>query len=222
MSIEIIPTVVPSSFEEVGQTLERTKSFSQSLHIDVADKTMSPNSTWIPAAGEILPECETMFYEVHLMMSNPERAGVAFASAGAKRIIAHAESFASEAMAKSILDSWRAAGAQEIGIALLLTSPLERLDPFIYMCESVTLMSIASIGTQGIPFDKRAPGRVGDLHARYPDLLIEVDGGIGEEHLGALARSGATRFTEGSAIAKSTDPASEYQKLIKIAESAIQ
>jgi ribulose-phosphate 3-epimerase len=219
--IEIIPTVVPSSADDVSALLARCRSFTQIFHIDAADGTMTPNATWIPNTDEKLPEAEAFFYEAHVMIAHPEAAGTAFAQAGAKRIIAHAEAFGSAEEAQETFDMWRAAGAREIGLAALITTPLEALDPYIEMCDSVTLMTIASVGTQGIPFDERGYGRVADLHARYPDLHIEVDGGIGAAQIATLVRAGATRFSVGSALSKSTDPAKTHKELFELAQGAL-
>lgn len=220
--IELIPTVVPNSIGDVETLLARCREFSHTFHIDAADGTLAPNVTWIPEGSQKLPEADSFFFEAHLMVAHPEAAGSAFAAAGAKRIIAHAEVLNSEEEAKRIFAAWRANGALQIAVALAVETKLEALDPYLLLCDAVTLMSIPRIGEQGIPFDERAYGRVADLHARYPDLIIEVDGGVGEEHLAALIHAGAKRFTEGSTIAKAADPAAEYQKLRSIAESAIQ
>lgn len=220
--IEIIPTVVPNTANDVDVFVARCRPFTQTFHVDAADGIFAPNKTWMPAANERLPDRESIFYEAHLMIASPETAGKAFLAAGAKRLIAHAGAFASEEETKRTLDAWKEAGAKEVCLALLIETPLEALDPFIYSCDGVTLMSIATVGTQGIPFDERAYGRVADLHARYPELIIEVDGGVGETQIAALARAGATRFSVGSALAASADPAATYQKLKSIAESAIQ
>jgi ribulose-phosphate 3-epimerase len=219
--IEIIPTVVPDSLYDVNALLARCRSFSQTFHVDAANGTMTPNSTWIPSDSERLPAADAVFYEAHLMIAHPEAAGVAFAQAGAKRIVAHAEAFDSEDEAKTTFDSWKTNGAKEIGIAALITTPLEALDPYILTCDSVTLMTIGTVGTQGIPFDERGYGRVADLHARYPDLMIEVDGGVGVEQIAALVRAGAQRFSVGSALSKSPDPAKTHKELFDLAEGAL-
>lgn len=219
--IEVIPTVVPNSVDDLDVFLARCRTFSAMFHVDATDGVFAPNSSWMPTAGQQFPEADHFFYEAHLMVSHPEAIGSAFIAAGAKRLIAHAGAFESEREAMRTLDVWRKAGLIELGIALLIETPLEALEPFIVYCDSITLMSIARIGVQGIPFDERAYGRVADVHARYPDLVIEVDGGIGAQQIAALARAGASRFAVGSAIAKSADPAGTHKELLAIAQAAV-
>lgn len=220
--IEVIPTVVPNSYEDIDVFAARSRPFTHVFHLDVADGGFAPNVTWMPAAGEKLPGAEECFYEVHLMVAHPEAAGKAFLAAGAKRLIAHVEAFESEDEASRTFASWRASGVSGVGTALLIDTPLDALEPYTIQCDSVTMMSIPRIGVQGIPFDERGYGRVADIHARYPDLTIEVDGGVGAQQIAALARAGAARFSVGSALAKSADPAAAYRELKFLAESAIQ
>lgn len=219
--MEIVPTVVPNSLEDVEVFLEGCRSFATVLHVDAADGMFAPNKTWIPSAGEKLPEADTIFYEAHLMVTNPEAVGAAFIEAGAKRLIAHIGAFDAEEDLKRTFEAWKQAGAKEVCAALLMETPLEALDPFIYSCDGVTLMSIATVGRQGIPFDERAYGRAADLHARYPELSIEIDGGVGETQIATLARAGATRFSVGSALAQSADPAATHKKLLELAQKAV-
>jgi len=219
--IEVIPTVVPNALDDVSALLTRCREFTRVFHVDAADGTLTHNATWIPVAGQTLPEAGDFLYEAHLMLVNPEAVGHAFIAAGAKRIITQVESFDSEEEANKTFASWRAAGVMEIGLALLIGTPLEALDPYLLASDSVTLMSIDSIGVQGIPFDERAYGRVSDLHRRYPDLSIEVDGGVGETQISALARAGATRFSVGSAMARSEDPAKTHKTLLDLASAAV-
>jgi ribulose-phosphate 3-epimerase len=219
--IELIPTVVPSSLEDVDVFVARNRSFAQTFHIDAADGIFAPNKTWIPELNETLPQHDTTQYEAHLMVSHPEAVGNVFVMAGAKRIVAHVEAFSSEEEIKRTFNAWRAAGATQIGVALLIDTPLEAFEQFSVLSDCVTLMSIPRIGVQGIPFDERGYGRVADLHARYPDLVIEVDGGVGKEQIATLARAGASRFSVGSAISKSPDPAQTHRELLELAQKAL-
>jgi ribulose-phosphate 3-epimerase len=219
--IEIIPTVVPNGLEDVDALLARCRSFSQAFHIDFADGVFAPNKTWMPNPEDTFPESETIFYEAHLMVMHPEAAGLAVIAAGAKRLIAHVEAFDSIDEAKKTFDSWRIAGAKEFGVALLIETPLEAFEEYSLWANALTVMSIPRIGVQGIPFDERGYGRVADLHTRYPDFPIEVDGGVGEAQIATLTRAGATRFSVGSALAKSDDPAKTHSQLLSLAQAAV-
>ncbi len=217
--IKIIPTVVPDSFLSVEATVDAYSKFATVIHIDICDGLFAPNATWTPR-GEQFPPRENLTYEAHLMVSDPRAVGLACIRSGAQRVIGHVEAMGEKT--GETFSAWKAAGAAEVGLAILADTPLETLDPYIALCDVVQMMSIASIGVQGIPYDPTAPARIAALHARYPDLLIAVDGGVSESNIMELARAGVRRFCVGSTLSKSPDPASTYARLMELAESAIQ
>jgi len=215
---EVIPTIVPETFADLSAKQSVLGAFAPALHIDVADGVFAPTQTWLPA-GETLPEHNRIFHEAHLMVSEPHEVGLTFARAGAKRVVGHVEAFKSAEAVFSTFDAWRAAGASEVGLALLLDTPLATVEPYLARCDSITLMTIATIGRQGIPFDPRAVARVRELHEKHPELAIAVDGGVSESNIAELARAGASRFSVGSALAKADDPRAVYDRLLERANA---
>src|SRR3989344_8052175 len=106
--IEIIPTIVPSTFSEVGEVSKRYGSFTSFFQIDVADGVFASNTTWLPSKGDVLPKAYG--YEVHLMVNDPGAVGTLFAKAGARALIPHIESFSGIESAKQVFKKWRDAG----------------------------------------------------------------------------------------------------------------
>ncbi len=212
--IEIIPTVVPQSFDDIIAAKARYFAFSKNMHIDAVDGIFAPNRTWMPLSGEKLPEAASILYEAHLMIDNPLSYGVSFARAGAKRIIAHVESFNNAECAQEAFDMWQKAGAKEVGVAINFDTRLEELAPYAVLCDFVHVMTIRTIGKQGAPFEEDSIARVADLHLRYPGMTISVDGGAGADSIPRLEEAGATRFCVGTALAKAKDPAKEYSHLL--------
>ncbi len=210
---EIIPTVVPQSFDDVVAAKNRYSGFATQLHVDATDGTFTSGRTWSPMSGEKLPDAQTLFYEAHLMINNPLSVGVAFARSGAKRLIGHVEAFHNAESARETFDMWQKAGVTEISVAILLDTPLQELRPFIPLIDSVLVMTIEKIGKQGASFDERALARIQEIHARYPDIIIASDGGVSNKNVDALESAGATRFCIGSALAKAKDPAKTYAQL---------
>ncbi|MBI5457097.1 hypothetical protein HY969_05155 [Candidatus Kaiserbacteria bacterium] len=216
MTIEIFPTVVPNSLGDIAVARERFP-FAPGLQIDAANGSLAPNTTWIPEPDEKMPDSAHVMYEAHLMIENPLTAGLSFVRAGAKRVIGHVEAFSNAESARETLDMWKKAGAKEVGLGVLLQTPLESLEPYLDICDFVLFMSIATIGKQGIPFDERGIERVKLFHKKHSDVPIAVDGGVSETNIKLFVKAGATRFSVGSAISKSDDPAGMYEKLLKLA-----
>lgn len=218
-SLEIIPTIVPASLNEVEEVSERYASFASYFQIDVADGVFAPNTTWLPKEGDALPR--EYSYEVHLMVSDPYSLGTLFAYAGAKCLIVHIETLTGVERTSEVFGEWKKAGVESIGIAVLLQTPFENLEPYLPLADFVLLMTIPRIGVQGIPYDPSAPARVAALHGRHPEVLISVDGGVSEANIQELARAGARHFGVGSAIARAKDPAAAYAHLKELAEGAL-
>lgn len=224
-AIEIIPTCVPQSDTDLSACIFSIKGFSSQMHVDIGDGIFAPVFTWPyvqPSKWKEfnLPDMEDIETEVHLMVAEPREIGAQFARAGAKRIIGHIEALAPNSVQRTF-DSWLENGAREVGLGILLATPLEQILPLAQECDVVHMMSIATIGTQGIPYDESAPARIAKLHALYPSILISVDGGVAESNIADLVRAGARRFGVGSAFAKSAEPAKVHERLKALAESAI-
>lgn len=233
--IEVIPTnTCPPDFAELAHRSEAFLKFAPHVQLDIDDGIFAPEISWpykegqwkelesMIEKGEKLPYVDILKYEIHLMVEEPLHIGELLARMGASRILAHIESFKSDEVVQKTFATWRAAGVSEIGLAIRINTPLERLEPFIAAISAVQIMSIATLGKQGAPFDPHAVARIQTLHEKHPSLTIAVDGGVSEQNIASLARAGARRFGVGSAISKAENPAHMYRGLLVLAESAIQ
>lgn len=219
-AIQIIPTVVPASLEDVIRARERYSSFARELHIDIADGVFAKHTTWMPEEGDQLLSTDDFSYSAHLMVLSPYDAGMLAIRAGVKTLVAHFESFADEDDARHAFDMWRGENVS-VGVALLLETPLAVLKPILPSVDFVHLMSIETIGAQGAPFDSGIYDRVQELRVLYPELLIGIDGGVSAQNIAELVRAGARRFSVGSALAESDTPEDTYNTLKRLAESAV-
>ncbi len=221
----ILPTnTCPPDLSELTRRTEEFSQFANEVQLDIADGVFAPVTSWpyqssqwqelesLVTRSENIPATETVAYEAHLMVQDPAELGVLLAKAGVKRILYHAESVPNND-AMHMIARWKEAGAAEVGVALLIDTELETIDGVIESCDVVQLMSIAKIGAQGQPFDERALSRVEELHARHPDLMVAVDGGISESNVELLVRAGANRLCVGSAISNASDKSAAYQTL---------
>lgn len=221
----ILPTnTCPPDLSELARRTERFAEFATEVQLDVADGSFAPTVSWpyqsgqreqlsaLVQQGERLPLADRVGYEAHLMVDDAAELGSLLARAGCARLLFHVEATDSK-RAREMLADWRVAGAKEVGAALLIDTPLEAVDEIVDSCDVVQLMSIAKIGAQGQPFDERAISRVEELHAKYPDLMVAVDGGISESNIDLLVRAGANRLCIGSAISSAPNPEAAYATL---------
>jgi ribulose-phosphate 3-epimerase len=225
--IEIIPTnTCPPDLVELTRRSRSFAAFAPAVQLDVADGSFVPALSWPYGEeqmqeGLMLPGTPELSYEVHLMVDEPQEIGVRLARAGASRVLGHIEAFVGPNDMQIALDAWRAAGAAEVGLALLFQTPLSTLEVIVPACDVVQLMSIAKLGYQGAPFESGIFERIRQLHAAHPQLVIEIDGGVSENNIQELVRAGARRFGVGSAITKAEHPQVAYERLKELAESVL-
>lgn len=216
--IDIIPTVVPHDATELVKAMHTASAFSRYLHVDIDDGLFAPSLTW-PYVGvdmysaEALSLSRPVVVEAHLMVQHPQGIGLDLIRSGVRTLIAHIESCADASNAEQLLAQWRSVGAEKVGLAIVLDTPLEQIMPCIPHCDMVQVMSVAKIGEQGAPFDERAIERVAAIHTAYPDAVIAVDGGVSSGNIITLKAAGATQFAVGSAIMQTVDPAAAYALL---------
>lgn len=234
MTIEIVPTnTSPATLTELSHSTEFLKELSPWIQLDLADGVFVPVVSWPYQSGQWeelenltrgtkLPFSDSIHYEVHLMVQEPMQIGELLARAGAKRILGHIEALGNHGNVHKAFAAWKGAGVAEVGLAVLMETPVSDILPLVPQCNVVQLMSIAALGRQGAPYEPGVIERIQQLHEAYPELTIEVDGGVSLTNIADLARAGASRFGVGSAITKADDPAAAYQALKSSAENALQ
>ncbi len=232
--IEILPTnTCPPDLGELTLRSEAFSTFSPHVQLDIGDGKFVPAVSWPYQSGQWaelellatkkkkLPFSDTLLYEAHMMVDAPVEVGELLAAAGCRRILVHLEVFADDETIQRAFSRWKKSGALEVGLVVLIDTPLSLLDPLVPICDAVQLMSIATLGAQGAPFDARVIPRIAELHAQYPELTIAVDGGVSEKNITELVRAGARRFGVGSAISKAENPSEAYVHIKEVAESAV-
>jgi ribulose-phosphate 3-epimerase len=232
--VKIIPTCVPQSAEDARAHMQKVSAFSKAIHLDIDDGIFTPQVSWpFNKKGNERREVEgidraidipvdNFLIQIHLMASDGREVGEKFIQAGAGSIIMHCESSIDAAAFTDTLGAFAMLGVREIGIAILVDTPLEKLDPLLPFCDFIQVMSVASIGAQGAPFDPRAIDRVKEIRTRFPSHPVEVDGGINLTNIASLVQAGAMRFAIGAAIERAADPAQAYADLKSAAENALQ
>jgi ribulose-phosphate 3-epimerase len=143
---------------------------------------------------------------------------VAYAKAGAKRVIFHLEAAKDPG---AIIKQLRDQGA-EVGIAIKPATPVASLKPFLGEIDLVLVMTVEPgfAGQKLIPETLEKVAEVKRLVADLPTRpKIQVDGGINEETIGKAAESGADVFVSASAVYGAQDPAAMVKHLRELAAS---
>ncbi len=203
---EIIPAILPRDFAELEDKASLVQGVVKTIQIDVCDGQFVPNATWpyrkhdnnfdLLLSEDIgLPSWEEINYEFDLMVNNPEEVVMDWLRVGASRIIIHIESSGDISKAIDLVG-----GEVEIGLAINIETDIEKLEEYKDKIRFVQCMGIDRIGFQGQTFDDKVIEKIKSIHAKYPDLVISIDGGVSLDNAKDLIIAGATRLVVGSSI----------------------
>ena len=204
--IEIVPAILPKSFEELQHELERLRGLraqagaSKEVQVDLV-------GTNILRGREAFPYWDEFDFECDVMLPDPEREAQTCIDIGAARIVVHAPD------ALEILQPYRTGEYPvAVGIALAAHDSPEALRGIEGRYDFVQVMGIKNIGSQGQPPAPEALNLVRALRERYPELIIQVDGAIAPRAR-EFAQAGANRLIVGSAIIGAENPRAVYKQL---------
>ncbi len=215
----IAPSILAADFARLGAAVEQVAPYADLLHIDVMDGHFVPNiSLGVPVVAS-LRKATDLYFDCHLMTTNPTDYLTEFREAGADLVTVHIEAVPDPTAAAA---EAREAGL-DFGLVLNPPTPFEAVEPFVELCDMVLVMSVQpGFGGQAfIPevLDKVAAARkLVDSRGLRTD--IQIDGGISVDTAPAARRAGADVFVAGSAVFGADDPVAAIQRLRAVIESA--
>ena len=206
MSIEIIPAILPHDFRDLEEKMTQVNGLVPLVQIDICDGNYTPKATWpyrkpddsfdaIMREEIGMPFWEDLDFEVDLMARNPETLISQWVTAGAQRIIIHADS--TEKLGE-VIDSCK--NQVEVGVAVGITTSLEKILPYASDISVIQCMGISKIGFQGQTFNEQVYEKIKEVRQALPNIEISVDGGVSLENMNRLIDAGVTRLVVGSAI----------------------
>lgn len=168
------------------------------LHVDVMDGHFVPNVTIGPPVVASLRRHSSLFFDCHLMMTDPGRYLEEFARAGADGCTVHVEVGDTD----ELVAQMRGLGLRA-GLALNPDTPFEAVAPYLDRIDLVLCMTVFP-GFGGQRFIAEVMHKVSQVRAAVEAdslaLDVEVDGGIDPETAPVAARAGANVFVAGSAV----------------------
>ncbi len=211
---DIAPSLLAADFTNLGRDVAAAEAAgARYLHLDIMDGHFVPNISYGPDVVKALRPLTSMIFDVHLMITDPDRYVDAFVAAGADLITVHAETCPH--LHRS-LQNIREKGVRA-GVALNPSTPLSVLDWVLPETDLVLIMSV-NPGFGGQKFIPSALDKIRALRqmvdSRGLSVLIQVDGGINLDTAAAVAAAGADVLVAGSAVFGQPDPGAAIRDIL--------
>lgn len=229
----IVPAILVETRKELEQKLAQLVGVVDTVQVDAVDGHFAVPPSWPYVYGnneiddlvrseEDIPRSDELRIEADLMVDDVAAAAKQWAAAGAVRIVLHAKDIANFRTALKNLSMYLGHEKDfipemlSIGVALMPSDEPSVVEPLVDCIDFVQYMGIAHIGRQGEMFDESVVERVRAFRSQYPDMPVQVDGGVSLETAPKILAAGAARVIIGSAIWESVDVVArirEFQQL---------
>ena len=220
--IRIAPSILSADFARLADEIKRAEDAGADwLHVDVMDGHFVPNLTIGPPVVERIKKVAKVPLDVHLMITDPVKYAPDFAKAGADVLTFHIEVCADERTARGVAAAFRAAGVEQVGVALNPDQPVERVLPILDAVDLVLVMSVFP-GFGGQKFMPDVLPKVRTLRQKGYAGHVEMDGGLNADTLPRCAAAGADVLVSGSALFGVPDMRATLARFRAGAESALR
>lgn len=209
-SIRVIPAVLTDDHQALKTMLQQVKDFTDYVQIDFMDGKFVPSKSISPE--QIIDVPVTLKWEAHLMIEHPEKQLESFKKAGACKAIFHFEAASTPEIVIAAARNLDLA----VGIAVNPETPVSSILPIIDKIDSVLFLAVHP-GFYGAKFIPEVMDKIAELRRDIPEVCIGIDGGIKENNISLIAKSGVDEIFVGSAIFLQPDPGSSYRRLLYLA-----
>ena len=211
--IYVSPSILSADFSKLGEEIKAVqKAGADWIHIDVMDGHFAPNITIGPVVVSKIRKISDIFFDVHLMIENPEQYVESFAQAGADLITVHAEACDN---IENVVSKIKKCGCKA-GISINPETPVTLIEKNIKDVDLVLIMSVHP-GFSGQGFIKDVLSKIQKVKTLIDEtgkeIYLEVDGGINNKNAKLVKKNGANVLVAGSFIFTSNNYKEAIQSL---------
>ena len=191
------PSILSADFSKLGECVKRTEEAGAKwLHIDVMDGIFVPNISFGACVYKSIRGQSNLFFDVHLMIVEPERHIDDFVKAGADSITIHVEATKN---VKECIEIIKAHNVK-VGLALNPETELKEILEYIPYVDMVLVMSVHP-GYGGQSYIEDVNDKISQLRKIVgEDFNIQVDGGVNISNIKKVVGLGANVIVAGSAV----------------------
>ncbi len=194
------PSILSADFSKLGENIkEIEQAGGDHLHIDVMDGIFVPDISFgTPVIKSIRPITK-LFFDVHLMICDPQNHIEEYVRCGADSITIHVESSNQIGTTLDLIHSY----GIKAGITLKPDTPVDAIIPYLNQVDMVLVMSVEP-GFAGQVYLEEATNRIRQIRTliteRNLNVRVQVDGGIKKDNVHIPLEAGADVVVVGSGI----------------------
>ena len=205
--IKVAPSILSADFANMAQAIRNIETWGADwVHCDVMDGVYVPNITFGMPMVKALRKHSDKVFDVHLMITEPEKYVGQFCDAGADIVTFHPD--ASKDV-QGALNTIKAKG-KKCGLVINADQPLELAIPYFSQIDILLVMTVQA-GFGGQSFKSECLEKLREAKRIKEDLgytfELELDGGVSPENIALCKDSGATAVVAGSSVFKAESPA---------------
>lgn len=214
--VKLSPSIFGADFGRLNEQIKAVEDCKvEMLHIDVMDGNYVPNIAFGPDQIAMLRPHTDLYFDVHMMVTEPDRYIERIVKAGAQMITVHAEATTHLHRSLMLIKSF----GVDCGVVL---NPATPPDVLKYVLDDIDMVLVMTVnpGGGGGAFNPTMIEKVREIKEMIGDrdIDIEVDGGVNAENVKSLVDAGANVIVAGS-FAFTGDVAKNLDDLRKAADA---
>lgn len=216
----LAPSILAANFTHLGSEInDCLEAGINWIHCDIMDGHFVPNISYGPSiVSDARKFAENAFFDVHLMIENPDHFIDDFADAGSDLLTVHYE--ACPHLHRTV-QNIKQQGCMA-GVAINPATSIHVLNPILEYVDLVLIMSV-NPGFGGQSFIQASHKKVKALASLRNELqlnfLIQIDGGVGLNNIAQLSANGVDILVAGSSVFKAEDRSRRIHELVKLAKN---